>query len=97
LSVLAVFATVTIVSYGILPRGEIAELRQPSMAGVMEAAVGSWGSVFVSGGLIVSVLGAYLAWTLMAAEVLLVAPRTTTCPGSCGARTRPRRRWRRCS
>jgi arginine:ornithine antiporter / lysine permease len=80
LSVLAVFATVTIVSYGILPRGEIAELRQPSMAGVMEAAVGSWGSVFVSGGLIVSVLGAYLAWTLMAAEVLFVAAKDDDMP-----------------
>jgi arginine:ornithine antiporter/lysine permease len=79
-SVLAVFATVTIVSYGILPRGEIAELRQPSMAGVMEAAVGSWGSVFVSAGLIVSVLGAYLAWTLMAAEVLFVAAKDDDMP-----------------
>jgi len=29
--------------------------------------------VFVSVGLIVSVLGAYLAWTLMAAEVRVVA------------------------
>jgi arginine:ornithine antiporter/lysine permease len=72
-SVLAVFASVTIVSYGILPRTEIAHLRQPSMAGVLEAAVGGWGAVFVSAGLIVSVLGAYLAWTLMAAEVLFVA------------------------
>jgi arginine:ornithine antiporter / lysine permease len=79
-SVLAVFATVTIVSYGILPRAEIAELRQPSMAGVMEAAVGSWGSVFVSVGLIVSVLGAYLAWTLMAAEVLFVAAKDDDMP-----------------
>jgi arginine:ornithine antiporter/lysine permease len=73
LSVLAVFASVTIVSYGILPRDEIALLRQPSMAGVLEAAVGGWGAVFVSAGLIVSVLGAYLAWTLMASEVLYVA------------------------
>lgn len=73
LTVLAIFASVTIVSYGILPRAEIAELRQPSMAGVMEEAVGGWGSVFISAGLIVSVLGAYLAWTLMAAEVLFVA------------------------
>jgi arginine:ornithine antiporter / lysine permease len=73
LSVLAVFASVTIVSYGILPRAEIAQLRQPSMAGVLDAAVGSWGAVFISIGLIVSVLGAYLAWTLMAAEVLFVA------------------------
>ena len=79
-SVLAVFATVTIVSYGIMPRAEIAELRQPSMAGVMEAAVGSWGTVFVSVGLIVSVLGAYLAWTLMAAEVLFVAAKDDDMP-----------------
>ena len=80
LSVLSVFATVTIVSYGVLPRAEIADLRQPSMAGVMEAAVGSWGNVFVSLGLIVSVLGAYLAWTLMAAEVLFVAAKDDDMP-----------------
>ena len=43
LSVLAIFASVTIVSYGILPEAEIAELRQPSMAGVLEAAVGQLG------------------------------------------------------
>ncbi len=80
LGVLAVFASVTIVSYGILPLSEIAELRQPSMAGVLEAAVGGWGAVFVSAGLIVSVLGAYLAWTLMAAEVLFVAARDDDMP-----------------
>ncbi|WP_166391791.1 basic amino acid/polyamine antiporter [Nocardioides ochotonae] len=71
--VLSIFASVTIVSYGVMPAAEIAELRQPSMAGVLEEAVGEWGKVFISVGLLVSVLGAYLAWTLMAAEVLYVA------------------------
>lgn len=80
LSVFAVFASVTIVSYGIMPMAEIAELRQPSMAGVLEEAVGTWGKVFVSIGLIVSVLGAYLAWTLMAAEVLFVAAKDDDMP-----------------
>ncbi|MEU5872113.1 basic amino acid/polyamine antiporter [Glycomyces sp. NPDC047369] len=80
LSVFAVFASVTIVSYGIMPMDEIAELRQPSMAGVLEHAVGTWGLVFVSVGLIVSVLGAYLAWTLMAAEVLFVAAKDKDMP-----------------
>ncbi|MGB8384445.1 MAG: amino acid permease, partial [Dermatophilaceae bacterium] len=80
LGVLATFASVTIVSYGILPYSEIAKLRQPSMAGVLEAAVGGWGAVFVSIGLIVSVLGAYLAWTLMAAEVLFVAAKDRDMP-----------------
>ncbi|MEV8229060.1 basic amino acid/polyamine antiporter [Streptomyces sp. NPDC079167] len=80
LSVFAVFASVTIVSYGILPMADIAELRQPSMAAVLEEAVGTWGQVFVSVGLIVSVLGAYLAWTLMAAEVLFVAAKDDDMP-----------------
>ncbi|MFF4255063.1 basic amino acid/polyamine antiporter [Streptomyces sp. NPDC001663] len=80
LSVFAVFASVTIVSYGLMPMAEIAELRQPSMAGVLESAVGTWGKVFVSVGLIVSVLGAYLAWTLMAAEVLFVAAKDDDMP-----------------
>jgi arginine:ornithine antiporter/lysine permease len=80
LSVLALFASVTLLSYGVLPRGELAELRQPSMMGVMESVVGPWGSVFIGLGLIVSVLGAYLAWTLMAAEVLFVAAKDRDMP-----------------
>jgi arginine:ornithine antiporter / lysine permease len=80
LSVFAVFASVTIVSYGILPQSEIAHLRQPSMGGVLQHAVGSWGKTFISVGLIVSVLGAYLAWTLMAAEVLFVAAKDDDMP-----------------
>jgi arginine:ornithine antiporter/lysine permease len=80
LSVFAIFASVTIVSYGVLPMGEIANLRQPSMAGLLDAAVGPWGAWFVSAGLIVSVLGAYLAWSLMAAEVLFVAAKDKDMP-----------------
>jgi arginine:ornithine antiporter / lysine permease len=38
------------------------------------------GNVFVSVGLIVSVLGAYLAWTLMAAKVLFVAANDEDMP-----------------
>lgn len=80
LSVFAVFASVTIVSYGIMPMEQLGDLRQPSMGGVLEEAVGGWGKTFVSVGLIVSVLGAYLAWTLMAAEVLFVAAKDDDMP-----------------
>jgi arginine:ornithine antiporter/lysine permease len=80
ISVFCVFASVTIVSYGILPLDQLGELRQPSMGGVLSAAVGGWGKTFVSIGLIVSVLGAYLAWTLMAAEVLFVAANDDDMP-----------------
>ena len=80
LGVLALFASVSILSYGVMPQAEIAQLRQPSVAGVLEAVVGYWGAVFISVGLIVSVLGAYLAWTLMAAEVLSIAAKKNDMP-----------------
>jgi arginine:ornithine antiporter/lysine permease len=79
-SVLAIFLSVTIVSFGILPRERIAALAQPSMAGVLAEVVGPWGAGFVGVSLIVAVLGAYLSWTLMAAEVLLVAARDGDLP-----------------
>jgi arginine:ornithine antiporter/lysine permease len=80
LGVLALFASVSILSYGILPSEEIARLQQPSVGGVLEAAVGPWGAVFIGVGVIVSVLGAYLAWTLMAAEVLSIAAKKQDMP-----------------
>ncbi|MEU4744929.1 basic amino acid/polyamine antiporter [Actinosynnema sp. NPDC023658] len=80
LSVLALFASVTLLSYGALPQEDLAGLRQPSMMGVLESVVGAWGSAFIGIGLIISVLGAYLAWTLMAAEVLFVAAKDDDMP-----------------
>jgi len=79
-SVLSVFALVTLSSYAVLPRAEIAGTRQPSMIGVFESVVGPWGATFVSVGVIVSVLGAYLAWTLMAAEVMYQPARNDDLP-----------------
>ncbi len=80
LSVLSVFAMVTLVSYGVMPQDELAEISQPSMAAVLESIVGPWGSIFIRVGVIVSVLGAYLAWTLMAAEVLFIPATTDDMP-----------------
>lgn len=80
LGVLVLFAAVTTVSYGILSRAELEGLRQPSMAGALQAVVGYWGLGFISVGVVISVLGAYLAWTLMAAEVLHVAAKDRDMP-----------------
>jgi arginine:ornithine antiporter/lysine permease len=79
-SVLVILMLVTLVAYAALPVASIAGQHQPSMAGVLSAVVGPWGGVFVSVGLLVSVLGAFLAWTLMAAEVFFNAARGGDAP-----------------
>lgn len=80
IGVTALMVLVTLLPYAVLARAEIADMRQPSMAAVLESVVGPWGAVFVSVGLIVSVLGAYLAWSLIAAEVLFVAAKNEDMP-----------------
>jgi arginine:ornithine antiporter/lysine permease len=80
LGVLALFASVSILSFGILPRAELQQLSQPSVGGVLAAAVGPWGAKFIGAGVIVSVLGAYLAWTLMSSEVLSIAAKKGDMP-----------------
>lgn len=71
---------VTLLPYAVLERPDVAGMRQPSMAAVLEAVVGPWGAVFVSVGLIVSVLGAYLAWSLICAEVMFAAAKNNDMP-----------------
>src|SRR5262245_9046121 len=80
LGVLCLLVLVTMLSYGILLRPELAALRTPSLAGVLEAIVGHWGAVFISIGLLISVLGNYLSWSLLAAEVVFSAARSNTMP-----------------
>lgn len=77
---LALYALVSLLSLGIIAQPELAALKNPSMAGVLEAVVGPWGAVLINIALVVSVVGAFLSWTLLAAEVPHVAGKDGTMP-----------------
>jgi arginine:ornithine antiporter/lysine permease len=79
-AVLCLLVLVTLLPYATLPRADIAVMRQPSMAAVLGALLGPFGTVFIGAGLIISILGAYLAWSLICAEVLFAAARMGTMP-----------------
>ena len=80
LGVLCLLILVTMLSFGVLARSDLAALPSPSMAGVLEAIVGPWGKIFISIGLLISVLGNYLSWSLLAAEVMFSAAQNGTMP-----------------
>ena len=67
---LALLSAVSLLSLGLMSQPELAVLKNPSMAAVLEKAVGHWGALVIYIGLIVSVGGGFLAWTLLAAESL---------------------------
>ncbi|MEG4313796.1 arginine-ornithine antiporter [Pseudomonas sp. FIP_A4] len=78
--VLLLLVLVNVLSMGILSQPELAALKNPSMAGVLEHVVGRWGALLVSVGLVVSLLGGLLAWTLLCAEILFAGARDHTMP-----------------
>lgn len=78
--VTGLMVAVALLPYAIMSRAEIAGLRQPSLAGSLEAVVGTWGTWFISLGVIVSVLGAYLSWSLLVAEVPYAAAKSKDMP-----------------
>jgi len=88
LLVLALVVAVSMFSFGVLPQAQLAELRNPSTALVLKAVVGGWGAYFISIALIVSLLGAFLSWTLCAAEVLFVASNEGSMPKFLGRQNR---------
>lgn len=67
--ILATYLLVSILSMGIMPRAELAELANPSMAGVLEACVGPWGGALISLGVALSLLGSMLGYTILSSEV----------------------------
>lgn len=80
LGVLCLLIMVTMLSYGVLLRPDLQALPTPAMAGVMASIVGPWGLIFISVGLLISILGNYLSWSLLAAEVLHSAAKNQTMP-----------------
>ncbi len=79
-AVTGLMVAVTLLPYATAPRAAIAGVANPSLAGALELVVGHWGAVFISIGVLISVLGAYLAWSLICAEVLFAAAKSQDMP-----------------
>lgn len=69
LTVLALYILITVLSFGLATSSELANLSEPAMGNLLEMVVGKWGAILISIGVVVSVSGAWLAWTLFALEL----------------------------
>jgi arginine:ornithine antiporter / lysine permease len=79
-AVLALLLLVNLLSYGLMAQADLAGVPDPSMAGLLENEVGSWGAAFISIGLVISLLGALIAWVMLCAEILRLPAREQVMP-----------------
>ena len=66
---LTLYIFISVLPFGFMMESEIAALDDPSVAGVFSRLVGPWGAAFVNVGVLISLLGAWLSWTILVAEV----------------------------
>ncbi len=72
---LAIYVLISVLSLGVMNQIDLAQQETPSMAYVLEFLVGKWGAVIINAGLVVSLFGALLGWSLLSAEVPYVAAK----------------------
>ena len=77
---LIIYILISVLSLGVMSREGLSQLDTPSMAYAMEHVVGKWGAIFINLGLIVSLFGALLGWTMLAGEIPYVAAKDGAMP-----------------
>lgn len=67
---MVLYMAVSLLSLGLIPQAELAAMPSPSMREIMLRVLGPGAALVINLGVIISVAGAFLAWTLLAAESL---------------------------
>ncbi len=80
ITVISIYLLTTVLSMAVMTRPELADLPQPAMAYLLESVVGKWGAILINIGVIISVSGAWLAWTMFAAELPYQAAKQGSFP-----------------
>lgn len=79
-AVFVLYLLISLLSLGIMPRAQMAELATPSMAGILEHAIGPVGAAVVNLGVVLSLVGAMLGYVIIASETPYEAARQGTFP-----------------
>ena len=79
-AVFTLYLIISMLSLGIMPREEMAQLATPSMAGILECAIGPVGAAIVNLGVILSLVGAMLGYVIIASETPFEAARQGSFP-----------------
>ncbi len=77
---LGIYLLLSLLPFGYMSQEQLANIPNPSTAGILEEVVGRWGAWLMNIGLLVSVLTSWLAWTMVTAEIPQAAASDGTFP-----------------
>lgn len=85
---LLIYILASILPYGYFSRTQLIHAQQPVMAYLFQKIVGPWGGTFISIGLLISIFGAWISWTMLPAETLSTMAQQHLLPQILGKKNR---------
>lgn len=80
ISLLIIYVLGSMLPYGYMSQEKLATIQQPAMVYIFKDMLGTWGGAFISVGLIISILGSWLSWTMLPAETMLLMKKSKLLP-----------------
>ncbi len=77
---LALCMIISIIPFGVLTQAELSQISTPSTAGVVQKISGNWAEIIINIGVLISILSSWLAWTMICAEIPMIAAMNKTFP-----------------
>ncbi|MBB5887976.1 basic amino acid/polyamine antiporter [Lactovum miscens] len=68
ISLIVIYVLLSILPYGFMDQKTLANVAAPGLINILNAMVGGWGGSLMAIGLIISLLGAWLSWTMLPVE-----------------------------
>lgn len=68
LSLLMLYVVISLLPYGYLTQTQLLKLHHPALVYLFKNLVGDFGGAFISIGLIISIMGSWLSWTMLPVE-----------------------------
>lgn len=79
-TLVVIYVLISILPYGALTRAQLASMGQPAIGHVLQATVGTWGSILINVGLIISTIVSWLSWTMLPAETTMLVAEDKAMP-----------------
>ncbi|WP_242862373.1 basic amino acid/polyamine antiporter [Clostridium massiliamazoniense] len=74
------YVLIVLLSFGALPQDTLINLQNPALGGVLQKTWGTWAAVIINLGVLISVAGAWIAWTIINAEVPMTVAQDKVFP-----------------
>ncbi|WEV38581.1 basic amino acid/polyamine antiporter [Lactobacillus sp. ESL0680] len=83
-ALLIIYVLASILPYGYFTRAQLINAPQPPMAYLLEKIVGPWGGLLISVGVLISIIGTWISWTILPSETMCAMAKEKLLPKKLG-------------